>query len=366
MDIRPCEFSINTENRVKTKQIMSVTSGKHDFFRFDSGTVEMKDCDADIKEYFEMKLLDCSLVLDLNTIFLFDNGTIRLDETETESFIRCYDENSKMALCKKAFFDKARLLRSFAQHHFDFGTAGSFGGVDGEFRSTHMFPIIQRLLTESEFVDENRYGVDLGSGSGIADFSYFNFGAALPMIGIECNDMRYLYSVRLQVLMSTSSEYQQISKMSILYHGNAADILKAKLSSRPVLLWVVYWFREGWSIKDIEEVAVYLNNLPNLEWIIVDLSFADLCSFGYGGSLRSESIRYRGPLSKSSNSRTLFMHHVSQAADYYDRSCCCQSEGRERATIKLLGTDFPIDHAKREILQIECMYGSRKRVKTSN
>jgi hypothetical protein len=50
------------------------------------------------------------------------------------------------------------------------------------------------MLTKAKFRDLRRYGVDLGSGSGMALFAFFNFGAKLPMVGIELNEMRYLYS----------------------------------------------------------------------------------------------------------------------------------------------------------------------------
>jgi hypothetical protein len=122
------------------------------------------------------------------------------------------------------------------------------------------------MLTKAKFRDLRRYGVDLGSGSGMALFAFFNFGAKLPMVGIELNEMRYLYSIRLQELLSESSEFnRKLSKMSLLFHGNAIDVLKSELSSRPSYLWIVYWFREGWSTDDIEAVVRYLNNLPNLE-----------------------------------------------------------------------------------------------------
>jgi len=66
--------------------------------------------------------------------------------------------------------------------------------------------------------------------------------------------------------------------MCILYHGNAADILSSQLSARPRKLFLVYWFREGWSRQDIIAVVFYLNFVPNIEWIICDLSFDKLVS----------------------------------------------------------------------------------------
>ena len=143
-------------------------------------------------------------------------------------------------------------------------------------------------MIASEFTSSKRYGVDLGSGSAMAIFAYFNFGAGLRMVGIEANEMRYLYSVRLQELLSRSTDFRnQLSRMSLLFHGNAADILLERLSIHPLFLWVVYWFRQGWSYNDIQAVALYLNNVPNLEWIIVDLTFEDFKNFGYVGKLRS-------------------------------------------------------------------------------
>jgi hypothetical protein len=322
-------------------------------------------------ETCEMFCFDHDLKIDIDLLFDFDShSTMKSYENYDVMTLFDFDpvvdnyDHVKHVKSKEEFLKTARQLRCFAQKHFDFGTAGSFGGVDGEFSASMMYNIIYRLLTASEFTSSKRYGADLGSGSAMAIFSYFNFGAGLRMVGIEANEMRYLYSVRLQELLSRSTDFRnQLSRMSLLFHGNAADILLERLSIHPLFLWVVYWFRQGWSYNDIQAVALYLNNVPNLEWIIVDLTFEDLKNFGYVGKLRSESKSYRGRLNKSTNTRTLYMHHVSQADDYYDRCSNERSLGKEALLLKVLGTENPIDHAKLQIRQIEGKYGSRKRCK---
>ena len=324
----------------------------------------------------DMKICDmvAPITLEANSIFKFDKRAVSLEMKDScigismpinaysvfkfDDVVATKDENEM----KTEFCKTARRLRSLAQRHFDYGTAGTFGGVDGEFSASVMFRIIQRMLTKAKFRDLRRYGVDLGSGSGMALFAFFNFGAKLPMVGIELNEMRYLYSIRLQELLSESSEFnRKLSKMSLLFHGNAIDVLKSELSSRPSYLWIVYWFREGWSTDDIEAVVRYLNNLPNLEWIIVDLSYAQLTRFGYIGSLRSESVSFKGPLNKSSNARTLHLHHVCQAPAYYDTSSCYHSAAIERSLLSSFSTECPIKHAKAEIERIEGIYSARMR-----
>jgi len=283
-----------------------------------------------------------------------------------ESF--CFDEEKnklikKVILCKKELYNMTRSLRSHAHRHFSFGTTGAQGGVDGEFTTVVMYPVLRRIVSESSFTDPDRYGVDLGHGSATAILAYFNSAVNLKMVGIEINDMRYLYSIRRQDCLSRSKrlDFKQLSRMCILYHGNAADILISQLSARPRKLFLVYWFREGWSRQDIMAVVFYLNFVPNLEWIICDLSFDKLVSMGYEGRLRNESTQHRGKMYASSNSRTLHVHHVYSPA----KSALALQQAdldKEDRVVASFGTHIVTDHAKLEILRLEEKYSACNRI----
>ena len=145
----------------------------------------------------DMKICDmvAPITLEANSIFKFDKRAVSLEMKDScigismpinaysvfkfDDVVATKDENEM----KTEFCKTARRLRSLAQRHFDYGTAGTFGGVDGEFSASVMFRIIQRMLTKAKFRDLRRYGVDLGSGSGMTLFAFFNFGAKLPMVG---------------------------------------------------------------------------------------------------------------------------------------------------------------------------------------
>jgi len=287
---------------------------------------------------------------------LFDHIDFCLDNSITQG-----DEENENR--KDDFIKMTRDLRSLASRHFDFGTSGIFGGVDGEFGGSVMFQAIQQVMKESALKNSMSYGVDLGHGSATALFATYNYGLKLNMIGIEVNDMRYLYSIRFQALLSNSScrIFTQLASMSILFHGSAASVLKERLSFRPQHLWLIYWFSQGWGSKDIIEVIKYLNHVPNIEWIITDLSFDKLVEFGFTRKIRSRSNRYGGRMYRSSNSRSIFVHHLIQVLVYDGTTDLGHDKTKEFEILRSFYTQIPIEFAQNNIFRLEERYASRNR-----
>ena len=220
-----------------------------------------------------------------------------------------------MKLAKEVFYRLAREMRSIASSAMDFGPSGFEGGVDGESNSATFFMVVESVNTDFIKVDENAWGVDIGSGSGIASMSYFNGGMGLNMIGIECNEHRFKYSLTLQNRLLGplyGKKYSEYAKMSRFYEGDGIKCLIELLGSTvPIVhLKLIYWFREGWSEKDVKAILDYFNRLVvNLEWLICDMNEQKLLKYGFKGSIIS-SVRFSGPMNRSSNSRTLHVHHV--------------------------------------------------------
>ena len=220
-----------------------------------------------------------------------------------------------MKLAKEVFYRLAREMRSIASSAMDFGPSGFEGGVDGESNSATFFMVVESVNTDFIKVDENAWGVDIGSGSGIASMSYFNGGMGLNMIGIECNEHRFKYSLTLQNRLLGplyGKKYSEYAKMSRFYEGDGIKCLIELLGSTvPIVhLKLIYWFREGWRENDVKAILDYFNRLVvNLEWLICDMNEQKLLKYGFKGSIIS-SVRFSGPMNRSSNSRTLHVHHV--------------------------------------------------------
>jgi hypothetical protein len=223
--------------------------------------------------------------------------------------------NCRMTLEKDDFYRLAREMRSIASKAMDFGTSGIGGGVDGESNSATFYKVVKYIGTDFIKSDDNSWGVDLGSGSGVASMAFFNGGMGLNMIGIECNEQRFAYSLTLQSRLLAppyGEKFSDIAKKSQFFEGDGIKCLTELLGATdPIVhLKVLYWFREGWDPDDIEAVVGYFNNLViNLEWIICDMNIEKLHYHGFKGRIVSSS-HFSGPMSKSSNSRTLYVHHV--------------------------------------------------------
>jgi hypothetical protein len=135
------------------------------------------------------------------------------------------------------------------------------------------------------------------------------------MVGFECNEQRFAYSLTLQSRLFDpfiGGKYNKIATMSQFFEGDGINFLIKLLGSTDsiVHLRLLYWFREGWDPNDVLAVLDFFNRLViNLEWIICDMKREMLLDFGFKGHIIS-SVHFSGPMSKSSNSRTLYVHHV--------------------------------------------------------
>ena len=220
-----------------------------------------------------------------------------------------------MTLGKDDFYMLAKEMRAIASKRMDFGTCGIGGGVDGEVCSSTFYDVVKSLDTEFIKIDEDAWGIDIGSGSGVASMAYFNGGMGLNMIGIECNEQRFRYCLSLQsILLGTSygEKFSQIAKKSQFFEVTGFKRLIEILGvTNPIVhLKLLYWFREGWNPDDIRAILDYVNRLViNLKWIICDMDKEKLLNFGFKGHIIS-SVQFSGSMIKNSNSRTLHVHHV--------------------------------------------------------
>lgn len=222
----------------------------------------------------------------------------------------------KMILSKDDFYSLAKKMRATASRAMDFGASGFRGGIDGESCSSTFFMVVQSVDTDFINVDQDAWAIDIGSGTGIASMAYFNGGMGLNMVGIECNIERLVYSLRLQRRLLERGEFKEIAKMSQFFEGDGLKgLIEILGSSDPIVhLKLIYWFRDGWDPHDIEDILDYINTLViNLEWFICDMSQKELEENGFKGHIIS-SVSFQGPMNKSSNSRTLFVHHVRMHA----------------------------------------------------
>ena len=240
-----------------------------------------------------------------------------------------------MIISKDAFYSQAAAVRRFADTKLNMGTSGSCGGVDGEMCGMSFWKVLQEIIGFYQCTDPNAYGCDMGHGSGIACMAYFNGGPmSLNMIGFECNEDRCFYSWELQKGMLSHpkrEDFRAMAKKSQFYFGDGVSALIATLGmSGPILHCVLfYWFREGWSPEDIEAVVKYLNEfLVNLEVFVCDMTCDTLRAYGFNRELLS-SAHVSGPMNKSTNSRTLYVHHFQPKISKSTNARGCAQKEKE-------------------------------------
>jgi hypothetical protein len=243
--------------------------------------------------------------------------------------------SGKLNITREAFYSQAEAVRRLAGSKLCFGTAGFDGGIDGELSASSFWKVLQEIESKYQCTDPSAYGCDMGHGSGIACMAYFNGGPmSLDMVGIECNKHRYFFSKALQRAMfshPTRKNFRAMAKKSQYYFGDGvAGLVEVLGISGPILhLRLFYWFREGWSPADVEAVVNYINKyLVNLEVFVCDMTYETLCSFGLQRKLLS-SMHFSGLLNKSTNSRTLYIHHVQTMFSNESRAHVCTKKERE-------------------------------------
>ena len=208
----------------------------------------------------------------------------------------------------------AKFIRLRQNSALPCGTMGEQGGIDGEMSSATMWEILQEIRRHTKFLDDRRYGIDIGHGSGATAFIHFNFYLGLPMVGAEFNGYRCNYSWRFHQTLSTMSEEdcKRIASMTLLLFGDASEVLQENLGPSPVFASLINWFSNGWREEDIRKVVSYLITFRYLEWIITNLSQKDLIGFGFPSDsfMEKESPSFHGSLVNSASSRTLYVHHL--------------------------------------------------------
>jgi len=229
------------------------------------------------------------------------------------------------------------------------GPIGEGGGVDGALRSAAFWPIMVIVKTETIFNHPNRYGIDIGHGTGAAMFGHFNFGLGINMVGVESNEYRCDHSWKFHGILSVhaDNELRRICQMSILFQGNATDILPRELGEKPLLAFLVYWFRQGWSEEDICNMISFLNTFFNLEWLITDMSAKTLLKYGFSGTFLGCSRQFSGGMVQSTCSRTLFVHHLQpRMASLPDKEFVCSIE--ESSIVGTFQTTGPVKFSERQ------------------
>ena len=215
---------------------------------------------------------------------------------------------------KAKYLKFAQFIRIRQKSALPCGTMGEQGGVDGEMSSATMWEILQEIRRHTKFLDDRRYGIDIGHGSGATAFIHFNFYLGLPMVGAEFNGYRCNYSWRFHQTLSTMSEEdcKRIASMTLLLFGDASEVLQENLGPSPVFASLINWFSNGWREEDIRKVVSYLITFRYLEWIITNLSQKDLIGFGFQSDsfMATESPSFHGSLVNSTSSRTLYVHHL--------------------------------------------------------
>jgi len=142
---------------------------------------------------------------------------------------------------KKEFYLIVAYIRRIHKKNFDFGTIGEEGGIDGEITSRVMYPIHEIISRETTFHDVNRYGIDIGHGSGMAMLAHFNYHGKINMVGAEFNEYRANLSWNFQQILSRHEDKQmrRISKMSIFFMGMQLKFYRENLVST---LCLHFWF----------------------------------------------------------------------------------------------------------------------------
>jgi len=255
---------------------------------------------------------------------------------------------------KKEFYLIVAYIRRIHKNNFDFGTIGEEGGIDGEITSRVMYPIHEIISRETTFHDVNRYGIDIGHGSGMAMLAHFNYHGKINMVGAEFNEYRANLSWNFQQILSRheDKQMQRISKMSIFFQGDATEVLPRELGVNPLFAFLVYWFRHGWNDKDTDKMVGFLNSFLNLEWLITDLTRKMLLRHGFKGTFVGESRKFSGSLVQSSCSRTLHVHHLQRKSVLTpgEKFVCSAPEG---LIIGNFESTTPLRFAESQMKQLE-------------
>jgi hypothetical protein len=195
------------------------------------------------------------------------------------------------------------------------GAQGEHGGIDGEMCASSMHDVINCINEDITNEDKDAFGFDMGHGTGVAAFAYFNYGLNLNMIGVESNNQRCLCSWILQkeMLLHCREDFRNIAGMSKFYLGDGFETMRKlfeKENEASLHLKLLYWFRAGWDTLDVQNVINFVcETFSNLTWIVCDMSVEQLFCTGFRGDVIFTS-KVHGLLNKSSNSRTLFVHKV--------------------------------------------------------
>ena len=276
------------------------------------------------------------------------------------------------SISKQIYYWFAKFVRQIEKQYFPSGCIGEQGGIDGEMSSSAMWQVCEIIREETHFDHPDRYGVDLGHGTGAAIFISFNFELDLCMVGVELNEYRCNYSWGLHRILSAlnDNEYKKllnisplfqgdvfkecnrISKMTLLFQGDANKVLRDNLGENPALAFLVYWFSNGWSEEDIKLQIEYLNSFLNLEWLITNMSEETLKQLGFQGFFLLPSRFVRGKLVKSTSHRTLFIHHLERRSGLQPHKVICSK--RESLIVgSFRSSARPVQFSNLQTLQME-------------
>lgn len=221
-------------------------------------------------------------------------------------------------IAKEYFFKFARQLRIFYGQKCNNGASGDHGGCDGEMSSSCMIKVIGAISEDIIAGDKDAFACDVGHGTGIAAYAYFNKPLNLPVIGIENNTGRCKSSWICQDRMlrdaESNEDFKKVAAMSRFFLGDGLETMKklfGKGNPANAHLKLLYWFRKGWSEHDIKNVIKFTcATFSNLSWIICDMSEKELLKYGFIGDFISPTKQFHGSMNKSDSSRTLYVHNV--------------------------------------------------------
>ena len=219
---------------------------------------------------------------------------------------------------KESFFKFARQLRGFYKQKCDNGASGVHGGCDGEMSSSCMIKAIRAISEDIIAGDKDAFACDVGHGTGIAAYAYFNKPLNLPVIGIENNTGRckssWIFQDRMLRDAKSNEDFKKVAAMSRFFLGDGLETMKKLFGTgnpANAHLKLLYWFRKGWSEHDIRNVIEFAcATFSHLSWIICDMSAEKLIEFGFNGVFISPTEKVHGSMNKSPSSRTLYVHNV--------------------------------------------------------
>ena len=272
------------------------------------------------------------------------------------------DEESR----KKIFYSFANAVGHVEKKHLEFGSQGLGGGIDGAMCASTFYFVLKSISRDFLMDDPLAYGCDIGHGTGFAAMAYFNYFIGLNMVGIEFNKHRSFCSwtfQRAMLLHRTRSDFREIAKKSQFYLGEGAAGLKEVFGTTERLehLRLLYWFREGWSPKDIIACIDYANlMMENLEWFLCDMSQEKLEEYGFKGMILS-TVHFTGRMKQSTNSRTIYIHKVRMPKESSADPICASQ--KERIILEKFDTkNFSlIDSIDQELLRHDMLFDRSQR-----